>query len=197
MSRNICSLRGSCRPCTSARGFTLIEVMIALVLIAIGLLGLAKTGALAVSNTQLASTRSLVALQASSLASAMQSNKAYWESGVAPTVFSTQGAVVTDNQTSVLSLVGPNCATAAAPACTPAQLAAYDLQSWASNLTLLLPSATAAFTCTNVAGAQISCVITVSWAEKYVAINRTTATGAAASGGTQTATQSYSLYVAP
>lgn len=185
------------RPRAGVRGFTLIEVMIAVVLIAIGLLGLAKTGALAVSNTQVASSRSLVALQASSLASAMQGNKAYWESGVAPTTFSTQGAVVTDNQTGVLSLVGPNCATAPAPACSPAQLAAYDVQSWASNLTLMLPSATATFTCTNVAGSQISCVITVNWSEKYVAVNRTTATGTAANGGTQTATQSYSLYVAP
>ena len=179
------------------RGFTLIEVMIAIVLIAIGLFGLAKTGALAVSNTQLASSRSLVALQASSLASVMQSNKAYWASGVAPTAFSTQGAVVTDSQTNVLSLVGPNCATASAPACTPAQLAAYDVQSWAANLALLLPSAAGTFTCTNVAGAQISCVITVKWSEKYVAVNRSTATGSAANGGTQTATQSYSLYVAP
>ena len=179
------------------RGFTLVEVMIAAVLIAIGLLGLAKTGALAVSNTQVASSRSLIALQASSLASAMQSNKAYWASGVAPTAFSTQGAVVTDSQTNVLSLVGPNCATAPAPACTPAQLAAYDVQSWASNITLLVPSAAGAFTCTNVAGSQISCVITVKWSEKYVAVNRSTATGTAANGGTQTATQSYSLYVAP
>ena len=181
----------------NVRGFTLIEVMIAAVLIAIGLLVLAKTGALAVSNTQLASSRSLIALQASSLASAMQSNKAYWASGVAPTVFSTQGAVVTDSQTNVLSLVVPNCATAPAPACTPAQLAAYDVQSWASNITLLVPSAAGAFTCTNVAGSQISCVITVKWSEKYVAVNRSTATGSAANGGTQTATQSYSLYVAP
>ena len=190
-----CGLRG--RRLGSVRGFTLIEVMIAIVLIAIGLLGLAKTGALAVSNTQLASSRSMIALQASSLASAMQSNKAYWASGVAPTAFSTQGAVVTDSQTNVLSLVGPNCATAPAPACSPAQLAAYDVQSWASNLTLLLPSAAGAFTCTNVAGAQISCVITVRWSEKYVAVNRNTATGSVANGGTQTATQSYSLYVAP
>lgn len=195
MSRdNHCSLS---RPRAGVYGFTLIEVMIAIVLIAIGLLGLAKTGALAVSNTQVASSRSLVALQASSLAAAMQANKAYWAAGVAPTAFSTQGAVVTDSQTGVLSVVGPNCVTASAPACSPAQLAAYDVQSWASNLTLLLPSATATFTCTNVAGSQISCVITVNWSEKYVAVNRTTATGTAANGGTQTATQSYSLYVAP
>ena len=178
------------------RGFTLIEVLVAVALIAIGLLGIAKTGALAVSNTYVASTRALVALQASSMAAAMQSNSAYWASGVAPTTFSTQGAIVTD-QTGVLSQAGPDCNMAAAPACSPAQLAAYDIQSWAKNLTLLLPTVNAGFRCTNLVGAPITCVITVNWSEKYVAINRTTATGTAANGGTQTATQSYTLYVTP
>ena len=178
------------------QGFTLIEVLVAVALIAIGLLGIAKTGTLAVSNTYVASTRALVALQAASMAAAMQSNKAYWASGVAPTAFSTREEIVID-QTGVLSLIGPDCNTAAAPACNPAQLAAYDIQSWAKNLTLLLPSVKAGFTCTNVVGAPITCVITVKWSEKYVAINRTTATVTAANDGTQTATQSYSLYVTP
>lgn len=179
-----------------AQGFTLIEVLVAVALIAIGLLGIAKTGALAVSNTYVASTRALVALQAASMAAAMQSNSAYWASGVAPTAFSTQGAIVTD-QTGVLNRIGPDCNTAVAPACNPAQLAAYDIQAWAKSLTLLLPTVNAGFTCTNLVGAPITCVITVNWSEKYMAINRTTATGTAANGGTQTATQSYSLYVTP
>ena len=180
------------------QGFTLIEVLVAVALIAIGLLGIAKTGALAVSNTYVASTRALVALQAASMAAAMQSNSAYWASGVAPTTFSTQGAIVND-QTGVLNHIGPDCntAVAAAPACNPAQLAAYDIQSWAKSLTLLLPTVNAGFTCTNLVGAPITCVITVNWSEKYVAINRTTATGTAANDNTQTAIQSYSLYVTP
>lgn len=179
------------------RGFTLIEVLVAILVTAVGLLGLVKMEALAISNTQVASSRSLIALQASSLAASMHGNRAYWAAGVAPTSFSALGSVITDNLTGVLGQVGPNCATAAAPACKPAQLAAYDLQTWAANMTLLVPTYSASFTCTNSAGSQISCVITISWSEKYVALNRTTATGSAASGGTQTATQSYSLYVAP
>lgn len=178
------------------QGFTLIEVLVAVALIAIGLLGIAKTGALAVSNTYVASTRALVALQAASMAAAMQSNKAYWASGVAPTTFSTQGAIVND-QTGVLNHIGPDCNTAVAPACSPAQLAAYDIQSWANSFALLLPGVKTGFTCTTLVGAPITCVITVNWSEKYVAINRTTATGTAANGGTQTAIQSYSLYVTP
>jgi type IV pilus assembly protein PilV len=178
-------------------GFTLIEVLVALLVTSIGLLGLIKMQSLAISNTQVAGSRSLIALQASSLVASMNGNRAYWASGLAPTVFSTQGATVKDALTGKLSMVVPNCAVAAAPACTPSQLAAYDLQQWAANMVQLVPSYAANFTCTDSAISQISCVITIVWSEKYVAVNRTTATGSATSGGTQTAAQSFSLYVAP
>lgn len=179
------------------QGFTLIEVLVAVLLVNIGLLGIAKTAALAISSTQISSSRSLIALQASSLAAAMQSNKAYWAAGVAPTSFSAQGNAVTDNLTGVLNQTTPDCVNAPAPACTPAQLAAFDLQAWAANMALLIPLYAATFTCTNQAGSQISCIITINWSEKYVALNRTTTTGSATSGGTQTAMQTFSLYVSP
>ncbi len=183
----------------SLSGFTLLEVLVAILVVSLGLLGLAKMEALAISNTQVSSSRSLIALQASSLGAAMQGNKGYWAAGVAPGAFSTAGAVVTDG-TGVLSQTVTTCVsttTPTAPVCTPAQLAAYDLQSWATRMAAQFPSYTANFTCNNVAGAPVSCTINISWSEKYVALNRTTATGSAASGGAQTATQSYSLYVNP
>lgn len=183
----------------SLRGFTLLEVLVAILVVALGLLGLAKMEALAISNTQISSSRSLIALQASSLGAAMQGNKGYWAAGVAPTSFSTAGSTVTDG-TGVLTQTVATCYSASAPAapvCTPAQLAAYDLQTWATNMAAQFPSYAANFTCNNVAGAPVSCIITITWSEKYVALNRTTATGSAASGGAQTATQSYTLYVAP
>mgnify|MGYP001546703398 FL=1 len=187
---------GSVARIAVARGFTLIEVMVALLVVAIGLLGLAKMGALAVSNTQVSSTRSLIALQASSLGAAMQGNKGYWAAGVAPVAFSTQGTTVTD-ATGVLTQAVPTCFSASAPAlpvCTPAQLAAYDLQTWAANMTAQFPSYAANFVCNSVAGAPVSCTITITWSEKYVALNNTTAV---TSGAVQNATQSYTLYVAP
>lgn len=186
-------------PPHAMRGFTLLEVLVAILVVALGLLGLAKMEALAISNTQISSSRSLIALQASSLGAAMQGNKGYWAAGVAPATFSTAGSVVTDS-TNVLTQTVTPCASATAPTapvCTPAQLAAYDLQTWAANMAAQFPSYAANFTCNNVAGAPVSCVITITWSEKYVALNRTTATGSAASGGAQTATQSYTLYVAP
>lgn len=182
------------------RGFTLIEVLVAMLVTSIGVLGFIKMQALAIANTQISSTRSLVALQASSLAAAMHGNPGYWASGSAPTLFSAVGSVITENPDGVLNQVGTTCIATTAPSarsCTPTQLAAYDLQMWTATMTLLVPTYSANFTCTNAVSSPISCVITISWSEKYVALNKTTATGSAASGGKQTARQSYSLYVAP
>ncbi len=50
------------------QGFSLIEVMVALIIIAVGMLGIAKMQALALSNTESSGVRSLVAIEAASLA---------------------------------------------------------------------------------------------------------------------------------
>jgi len=72
------------RPLQACRGFSLVEVMVALVVCAIGLLGLAKMESLAVASTSVAAARSIAAIEASSLAAAMHANKAYWAAGTAP-----------------------------------------------------------------------------------------------------------------
>ena len=77
-------------------GFSMLEVLVTLVVVATGLLGFAKMQAAAVSNTQIARVRSLIALQASSLASSMYSNRHYWSQGLTPTTFSVAGGVVSD-----------------------------------------------------------------------------------------------------
>src|ERR1700678_1427642 len=69
--------RGDYRASAHARagGFTLLEVMVAVVVTAIGLLGIAKIQALAYASTTTASVRSLVALQASGLAASMHADR--------------------------------------------------------------------------------------------------------------------------
>lgn len=176
-------------------GFTLIEVMIAVLVVTVGLLGFAKMQALAISSTQVASTRSMIALQSASLAAAMHGNKTYWAGGVASAAFSTAGLTVTD-ATGVLSATPPACNAAtmpAAPLCTPAQLAAYDLQSWAASMASLFPNYTSAGTCTVSASTPISCTVTVSWTEKYVSSNQNTVSSSSSTAGTRT----YTLYVEP
>jgi len=169
-------------------GFSLIEVLVTLVVVAIGLLGLAKMQAAAISNTQVSRVRSLIALQTESLASALHGNRTYWAAGVAPATFSATGTTITDS-TGVLT--GTTDCTSST--CDNRQLAAYDVRQWVTNLSAHFPSYSATVNCSNTAGTPVSCNINVSWTEKYVAINRSTAASAAA----QTSTQTLTLYVEP
>jgi type IV pilus assembly protein PilV len=169
-------------------GFSMIEVLVTLVVVSIGLLGLAKMQAAAVSNTQVSRVRSLISLQAESLASAMHGNRAYWASGTAPATFSASGTAITDS-TNVLTGT-KDCTTST---CTSREVAAFDFKKWVANLDTQFPGYTAAGTCSNTAGLPVSCTIKLTWTEKYVAINRSTAASAAA----QTSTQSFTLHVEP
>lgn len=182
---NCFSIRGLKHP----TGFTLIEVMVTLVVLSIGLLGVAKLQAASMSNTQVSRMRSLLALQAGSLAAAMHANPAYWASGSAPASFTVAGTAVTDS-TNVLSAPPPtgSCAGSGA-ACAAAQIAALDVQTWASNLNVQLPTYSGTVTCTT--SLPVGCQITLTWVEKYVATNTTTAQGA------QTGTPTFTMFVAP
>ena len=166
----------------------MVEVLVTVVIVAFGLLGLAKMQAAALSNTQVSRMRSLIALQAGSLAAAMHGNKGFWAAGAAPATFSAQGTTISD--ASGVLTAASDCA---ASTCTAAQLAAYDVQSWVANMNAQFPDYTASVACTTAAGVPVSCAITLTWGEKYVAINRSTAASAAA----LTATQSFTLHVEP
>jgi len=194
----------------AARGFTLLEVLVAILVVALGLLGLAKMQALAISNTQVSSVRSLISLQASSLAAAMQGNRVYWASIVPanapvgtvalapPASFSAAGTVITGGPAA--STANATCTSTTLPTsaqCNATQLAAADLQAWANTMNSLFPSYAANFACSHTAAgstAPVSCTITITWNEKYVAYSKTTASAA---GATQAATQSFTLYAAP
>lgn len=177
------------------RGFMLIEVLVSILLVTIGIFGFAKTQALALSSTQVARSRSIVSVQASSLAALMHGNRTFWAAGVAPANFSLSGSAVTDS-TGVLTATVTTCQALIAPAaalCTPAQLAAWDVQQWALHMADLLPSYTAAVSCTTTTNAPVSCVLTVSWTEKYVSATRAAASDSAATGGAR----SYTLHIEP
>src|SRR2546430_13031518 len=62
----------------ASRGFSLVEVMVAVIVICVGMLGIAKLEALSVSNTTTARLRSLAAIEAASLAAAKHTNRQYW-----------------------------------------------------------------------------------------------------------------------
>ena len=151
------------------RGFTLIEVMIALLVTATGLLGVAKIQAASIANTKISGSRALIALQTGSLVSAMHANPAYWASGTAPLQW-------TVSKASPLSdpVLGINV-SAFAPCnsgCTPEQLAALDVQEWASSMAVQFPTYKAKVNCSNTK--PINCTVFVQWDEKSIAINKAT-----------------------
>ena len=159
----------------SERGVTLLEVLIALVIVSIGLLGIAKMQALAIASTRISSMRSLIAIEASSLASAIHANRAYWSTvGTAANTFQVNvtsgagGGVITSSTDPALTNNPPNCA---ATPCIGAPMAAYDLQAWGGALFNVMPTSTGSVTCS---GLQTACTVTVNWTETYVNLNNAT-----------------------
>lgn len=181
-----------------ARGFTLLEVMVALVITAIGLLGIAKIQALAYASTGSASLRSLVALQASSLAATMHANRNYWAAGAAPVPLTITGPVINDATLQPIA-IATNCIAPIGPACLPPILAAYDLHTYALALNKLMPGSNPLTTITCPVAIPVSCTIQVTWSEHAVSINKESAAGTVQTTSTAAGTfaPTYTLYVEP
>jgi type IV pilus assembly protein PilV len=177
------------------RGFSLIEVMVAVIIIAVGMLGIAKMQALGLSTTESSGTRSLVAIETASLASSMHVNRDYWVTNPPPPSFTVTVAAgtapVINDPTNTLNIPA-NCASTTA--CTPPVLAAYDVQSWAAALTNVVPAAQATVTC-NTLATPLSCSIQVVWAENVTSTSNTVA--ATSSGANLLNSPVYTLYVEP
>ena len=188
------------RMASRSPGFSLVEVMVALVIIAVGLLGIAKMQALALASTTTASMRSLAALEAASLAASMHADRDYWDANP-PTQIDVSGATVTSN-TDGFPVAGANCLyDGTTPMCDTPTLASYDLEQWAAALNKLLPNDTAIVTCPAGQSPPLNCTITIQWSENAVAVNSQEAstTTANAESGTTAAFQNatYTLYVEP
>jgi type IV pilus assembly protein PilV len=172
----------------SSRGVTLIEVLIALVIVSIGLLGIAKMQALAIASTRGASTRSLIAIQAASLAAAMHANRFYWSNvSTAASTFEADvsNTTITASTDGALTTQSTNCQTAV---CVGVAMAAYDLASWGGAVNNVMKGSTSKVQCS---GAPSTCTITVTWQENLVGMNANTQNVA------QTLTNTYALLVQP
>jgi type IV pilus assembly protein PilV len=181
-----------------ARGFSLIEVLVALVVVSVGLLGIAKMQALAYASTGVASKRSLAAIEASSLASSMHANRTYWATGAGAVTVTVNKTVITSTDPALVAVT--DCTTAGSAPCVPSAVAAYDVQSWVTGLAALLTNDQASIVCAT-AAVPVTCVITITWSENAVAVNSQEAAAATAAlaAGTPAALQlpSYTLYVEP
>jgi type IV pilus assembly protein PilV len=176
--------------------------------ICVGLLGIAKMQALAVSSTNTARLRAMAAFQAASLASAMHSNRGYWASAAAVasspvTVTIPAGAAAITVSPAGFAQADTACiatAVSALPVCPGAQtLAGFDVQRWAESTVSLLPNLTTTITCQG-AVQPASCIIQMSWAEQTRSVNSSEQSVAivdsqlAAAGGSL---DYYTLYVEP
>jgi type IV pilus assembly protein PilV len=154
-------------------GFSLIEVMVALVVCSLGLLGLAKMESLALASEDVSGTRTIAAIQASSLAAMMHADRGYWGSTSVTASAVVTGGLSTYNVTdSSLTYASNTCTTSGSSSCTPIQLAQTDLYNWANGLQVLLPGYQATIACTPaVSASPVTCTITITWVENAVAAN--------------------------
>jgi type IV pilus assembly protein PilV len=204
-----------------AGGFSLVEVLVAVIVISVGLLGIAKMQALALSNTTTSRLRALAAIQAAGLAAAMHSNREYW-GGATPPVTTTfnvggTGQIASTDPTlqaaanavlpvglntpdTIQTCVGTaNAAAICGGATGVVNLAGFDLARWAASLNALLPNPQSTISCAFVTGgpAPPSCTIVISWSERAVAMNQQEVLAEAANGASNIENPSYLLYVEP
>ncbi len=104
------------------QGFTLLEVLISMVILSIGLLGVAGMQANSLRNNNNAFIKTQASNLASDLADRIRANKSAKDNYT----FNTD-----DDDT-----VDPGCISAG---CEPGQMAAYDIATWSEQLTSLLP----------------------------------------------------------
>ena len=173
-----------------SRGFNLIEAMVAVVIISVGLLGIAKMQALALASTGSAKMRSLAALEAASLAAALRADRQYWSNITAATSVTFQdGTVKTSSDATLQSATV--CESAGACTTIP-DMVAYNLRKWDTDLATQMPKHTASLACTaGSATVPVTCTVQMNWAENRVALD------SKVDATKTTLLNTYTLYVEP
>lgn len=151
----------------------MLEVLISLLIIALGVLGMAGIQLLSINNTEIARYQSIAALLGSSMAAEIQGNTAYWATPPTSITIASGGSITGGPGTYTV-----NCVTTV---CSASQMAAYDLNNFATNLSSNasseLPSGQASITCPT--ATPTVCTIYIQWQEKNIALTGTRLTGTA------------------
>ena len=142
----------------SQRGATLVEVLITVLIMAVGLLGLSATQVMSLKNSNNSNHRYLAALASHEMAERMRANPRALELG------SYDGETVDGTETS------QDCSVP----CTPAQLAKLDLYDWGQVIGTNLPAGTGSI---SRVGQVVT--LTVNWKEQHTGENQSTAAGGA------------------
>ncbi|MBF0340785.1 MAG: type IV pilus modification protein PilV [Magnetococcales bacterium] len=132
----------------SQSGFTLLEVLIALVILSVGLLGLAKMQLNSIKFTNSALLRSQAVFLAYDIFERMRANRTMAVNGAYNTAFDT---VVSSP---------PDCVSST---CSTAQMVTFDLAQWKSDLAALLPSGGGEITPIVAGGMEKLFTISIRW----------------------------------
>lgn len=150
----------------SIRGFTLLEVLIALLIFSLGLLGMAGLLTVSVKTNHSAYLRTQAFLLAQDMADRMRANGAgLWANAY------TLNAISTPPATPALASYAATTACTST-SCNATQVAARDLQIWQNQLVQFLPNAGVALACTapgttanSKAPYPQTCEIQISWTQ--------------------------------
>jgi type IV pilus assembly protein PilV len=130
-------------------GFTLIEVLVALAVLSVGMLGIAKLFVVTLQSNSTATSRLHAVNLAADLADRIRANR-------------TAGAAYAG------AAANNNCSGGAVGAvtCSPAQMAAHDLFLWQNLITTTWPGGLATSSVVFTAGTPATYTITVNWQEQ-------------------------------
>ncbi len=112
-------------------GTSLIEVLIGMVVAALGLMGMARLESLAINQTMNANAQSYAALATENLSAVMKANRAFWSSSALASPFDIRidqnnATIIRGTGAGSLSTATKSCQTASD--CDPAEVAAFDLR---------------------------------------------------------------------
>ncbi|WP_158543444.1 type IV pilus modification protein PilV [Dyella solisilvae] len=148
------------------RGVSLIEVLMAVLIFSVGLIGVAGLLVMAARSNHAAYLRTQVTFLAGNMADRMRANpQGVWTGAYNASSYPTSSKQSCTNTS----------------ACTPAQLAVRDQYMWSQMLTNLLPVATASISCTGADAMDYNpsgqlgarppyggnCEMTISWSERH------------------------------
>ena len=140
-----------------SKGFTLIEVMVAMIILAIGVLGLGVMQLTSMQNTQSGQMMSQASILAYDMIDSMRTN--------VPSV--TTGTF--DLGIDAVTPVAVNC-YGADVSCSVGEMATSDVNHWRTTLNASLPSGTGGITTTDL-GDTTLVTVTIAWVDPYSAAN--------------------------
>lgn len=147
---------------TSQRGAGLIEALVAILVLSIGLLGMVGMQTASIKYEQTGWVRSALSSNISSLADRIRANAS---SAANAYTFSRTYAAERASIEATSTYLNP-AKDCNAETCTNAELAAYDLQIWRSDLNQQLPGAVGLVTPTGAKGVDLRFGVTVAWFNK-------------------------------